>query len=89
MFNESIIIDIYEKVLQDKNTSPEYNRLRRKCIEQRDKFETNLTEEQRKELDNLIEERAVMDEVELKEFFIEGFKRGAKIVSEVLCSKTW
>lgn len=88
MFNESIIIDIYEKVLQDKNTSPEYNRLRRKCIEQRDKFETNLTEEQRKELDNLIEERAVMDEVELKEFFIEGFKRGAKIVSEVLCSKT-
>lgn len=89
MFNESIIIDIYEKVLQDKNTSPEYNRLRRKCIEQRDKFETNLTEEQRKELDNLIEERAVMDEVELREFFIEGFKRGAKIVSEVLCSKTW
>lgn len=88
MFNESIIIDIYEKVLQDKNTSPEYNRLRRKCIEQRDKFETNLTEEQRKELDNLIEERAVMDEVELREFFIEGFKRGAKIVSEVLCSKT-
>ncbi len=88
MFNESIIIDIYEKVLQDKNTSPEYNILRRKCIEQRDKFETNLTEEQRKELDNLIEERAVMDEVELREFFIEGFKRGAKIVSEVLCSKT-
>ena len=88
MFNESIIIDIYEKVLQDKNTSPEYNRLRRKCIEQRDKFETNLTEEQRKELDNLIEERAVMDEVELREFFIEGFKRGAKIVSEILCSKT-
>ena len=88
MFNESIIIDIYEKVLQDKNTSPEYNRLRRKCIEQRDKFETNLTEEQRKELDNLIEERAVMDELELREFFIEGFKRGAKIVSEVLCSKT-
>lgn len=88
MFNESIIIDIYQKVLQDKNTSPEYNRLRRKCIEQRDKFETNLTEEQRKELDNLIEERAVMDEVELREFFIEGFKRGAKIVSEVLCSKT-
>lgn len=87
MFNESIIIDIYEKVLQDKNTSPEYNRLRRKCIEQRDKFETNLTEEQRKELDNLIEERAVMDEVELREFFIEGFKRGAKIVSEVLCNK--
>ena len=88
MFNESIIIDIYEKVLQDKNASPEYNILRRKCIEQRDKFETNLTEEQRKELDNLIEERAVMDEVELREFFIEGFKRGAKIVSEVLCSKT-
>ena len=54
MFNESIIIDIYEKVLQDKNTSPEYNRLRRKCIEQRDKFETNLTEEQRKNSENYI-----------------------------------
>lgn len=86
MPNESTIIDIYDKVLQDKNTSPEYNRLRRKCIEQRDKFETNLTEEQRKELDDLIEERTIMDEVELREFFIEGFKRGAKIISEVLCS---
>ena len=86
--NESIIIGIYENVLENKEISPEYRRLRRKCIEQRDEFEKNLTEEQIKQLDNIFEERNIMDEVELREFFIEGFKRGAKIVSEVLCTET-
>ena len=85
--NESVIIDIYEKVLQDKETSPEYNQLRRKCIEQRNKLEKNLMEEQIKQLDNLFEERNIMDEVELREFFIEGFKRGVKIISEVYCNE--
>ena len=41
--NESIIIGIYENVLENKEISPEYRRLRRKCIEQRDEFEKNLT----------------------------------------------
>ena len=86
--NESIIIGIYENVLENKEISPEYRRLRRKCIEQRDEFEKNLTEEQIKQLDNIFEERNIMDEVELREFFIEGFKRGAKIVSEALCNET-
>lgn len=85
--NESVITDIYEKVLQDKETSPEYNRLRRKCIEQRNELEKNLTEEQIKQLDNLFEERNIMDEVELREFFIDGFKRGVKIISEVYCNE--
>lgn len=85
--NESIIIDIYETVLENKELSPEYRRLRRKCIEQRNEFEKNLTEEQIKQLNNIFEERNIMDEVELREFFIEGFKRGAKIASEVLCSE--
>ena len=84
--NESIIIGIYENVLENKEISPEYSRLRRKCLEHRDEFEKNLTEEQIKQLDNIFEERNIMDEVELREFFIEGFKRGAKIASEVLCS---
>lgn len=86
--NESIIIDIYENVLENKEISTEYRRLRRKCIEQRDESENNLTEEQIKQLDILFEERNIMDEVELREFFIEGFKRGVKIVSEVLCNET-
>ena len=86
--NESIIIGIYENVLENKEISPEYRRLRRKCIEQRDEFEKSLTEKQIKELNNIFEERNIMDEVEHREFFIEGFKRGSKIVSEILCSKT-
>ena len=59
-----------------------------RCIEQRDEFEKNLTEEQVKQLDNIFEERNIRDEVELREFFIEGFKRGARIVSETLCNET-
>ena len=86
--NESIIIGIYKNVLENKEISPEYRRLRRKCIEQRDEFEKNLTEEQIKQLDNIFEERNIRDEVELREFFIEGFRRGAKIVSETLCNET-
>lgn len=86
--NESIIIGIYKNVLENKELSPEYRQLSRKCIEQRDEFEKNLTEEQIKQLDNIFEERNIRDEVELREFFIEGFKQGAKIVSEALCNET-
>ena len=35
--------------MENKEITPEYRRLRRKCIEQRDKFEKNLTEEQIKQ----------------------------------------
>lgn len=87
--NESVIIGIYRNVLENKELSPEYRQLSRKCIEQRDKFEKNLTEEQVKQLDNIFEERNIRDEVELREFFIEGFKQGAKIISEALCNETW
>lgn len=86
--NESIIIGIYKNVLENKELSPEYRQLSRKCIKQRDEFEKNLTEEQIKQLDNIFQERNIRDEVELREFFIEGFKRGARIVSETLCNET-
>ena len=87
MPSESMIVDIYKKVLATKNTSLEYKQLRRKCIEQRDEFEKSLTEEQIKQLNNIFEERNIMDEVELREYFIEGFKQGVKILSEMLCNK--
>ena len=48
-------------MLENKEITPEYRRLRRKCIEQRDEFEKNLTEEQIKQLDNIFEERNIMD----------------------------
>ena len=87
MFNESTIVKIYKEVLATKHTSHKYNKLRRKCIKHRSEFECNLTEEQKEQLENLIEERTVMDEVELREYFIEGFKQGVKILSEMLCNK--
>lgn len=87
MFNEGTIVKIYKEVLATKHTSHKYNKLRRKCIKHRSEFECNLTEEQKEQLENLIEERTVMDEVELREYFIEGFKQGVKILSEMLCNK--
>ena len=87
MFNESIIVEIYKEVLATKNMSHKYNKLRKKCIKHRSEFENNLTKEQRKQLENLIEERTVMDELELREFFIEGFKQGVKKLTEMLCNK--
>ena len=87
MFNESIIVEIYKEVLATKHLSHKYNKLRKKCIKHRSEFESNLTKEQREQLENLIEERTVMDELELREFFIEGFKQGVKKLSEMLCNK--
>lgn len=87
MINESTIVEIYKEVLATKHMSHKYNKLRKKCIKHRSKFESNLTEEQREQLENLIEERTVMDELELREFFIEGFRQGVKKLSEMLCNK--
>lgn len=83
MEQESAILEIYKSIQRDKETSPEYNRLRRKAIEFRDEFENDLDPEQRKALNELIEQRTVMEEVECREYFIEGFVVATKIMTEV------
>ena len=47
MPNESIIEELYSKIVQEDEPSIEYEKERRKNIKLRDNFETTLTEEQK------------------------------------------
>lgn len=84
MPNESIIEEIYSRMVQEKQTSLEYNKQRRKNIELREKLEETLTERQKEQLDILIENRLVANGILSRERFVSGFKIAIKIIIEAL-----
>ena len=83
MPNESIIEALYKKMVQEDEPSTEYNKERRKNIELRDELESTLNEEQKEQLNILIESRLVMEDIECKDYFSKGFKIAVKIMTEV------
>ena len=84
MPNESIIEELYNKMVQEDPTSQEYDKQRRKNIELREKLEESLTEQQKEQLNILIENRIITDSIISKEMFIKGFKIAVKIIIEAL-----
>ena len=83
MPNESIIEELYSKIVQEDEPSIEYEKERRKNIKLRDNFEPTLTEDQKEQLNILIENRSVMEDIECKDYFSKGFKTAVKIMIEV------
>lgn len=84
MPNESIIEELYNRMVQENPTSQEYDKQRRKNIELREKLEESLTEQQKEELNILIENRIITDSIISNEMFIKGFKIAVKIIIEAL-----
>ena len=54
MEQPSALLELYERIEQDKPTNAEYNRIRRKSIELRDIIDKRLEQDQREQLDQLM-----------------------------------
>lgn len=83
MEKESAILEIYKHVQAEKETSEEYEIQRRKSIKLRDELENDLDPYQKEMLNNLIEQRTLAEEVEVREYFFEGFKIATRLMTEV------
>ena len=86
MEQQSVLQELYDKI-EEKGTSPEYDKIRRKSIEHRQIIEKYLTEEQKQELDILMEIKNEMAYQESKEYFIIGFTLATKLMIEVFHNK--
>ena len=87
MEQPSILLKLYEKIEQDKETNAEYNRIRRKSIELRDIIDKRLEQDQREELNQLMTLKNDMANEECKDYFIIGFTLATKLMIEVFHNK--
>ena len=87
MEQESVIMELYEKVEQEKDNSSEYTLILKEFNELREQFDSNINEEQQKELQTLLYLYGEMCTIECKEYFKEGFSKGVKLMTEVLCKE--
>lgn len=83
MLNESIIEEIYRRVVQEEEPSTEYKKEKSKNTQLRDELEMTLTDKQKEQLNILIESRIVMEDIDCKDYFSKGFKIAVKIMTEV------
>ena len=82
MEQSSALLDLYERIEQDKPTNAEYNRIRRKSIELRDIIDKRLEQDQREQLDQLMTYKNDMANEECKDYFIEGFSLAIRLITE-------
>lgn len=83
MEQESIILELYDKIEQEKVNSNEYDLIQKEFNELRENFDNKIIEEQQKELKTLFYLMNEMTEIKTKEYFIEGFSKGIKLMTEV------
>lgn len=83
MLNESIIEEIYRRVVQEEEPSTEYKKEKSRNTQLRNELESTLTDKQKEQLNILIESRIVMEDIDCKEYFSKGFKIAVKIMTEV------
>ena len=87
MEQPSTLLELYERIEQDKPTNAEYNRIRRKSIELRDIIDKRLQEDQKEELDQLMTYKNDMANEECKDYFIIGFTLATKLMIEIFYNK--
>lgn len=87
MEQDSVVIALYEKTEQEKKNSSEYTLILQEFNELRQKFDSNINEEQQKELQTLLYLYGEMDTIESQEYFKEGFSKGVKLMMEILCNE--
>lgn len=70
MEKEIAILELYEYVQMNKTSSKEYSRKLRKFIEAREDFDKQLLDEQKQQLENLLELYGDMHGQEFQEYFV-------------------
>ena len=70
MEKESAILELYEYVQMNKTSSKEYSRKLRKFIEAKEDFDKQLIDEQKEQLENLLELCVDVHGQEFQEYFI-------------------
>ena len=83
MPKESIIEELYNRMVQEEEPSTEYKKEKSRNTQLRDELEMTLTDKQKEQLNILIESRTVMEDIDCKEYFSKGFKIAIKIMTEV------
>lgn len=83
MEQESVILELYNKVEQEKNNSSEYALILQEFNELRRQFDSQISEEQQKELRTLLFLMKELSTIENKEYFAKGFSKGVKLMTEV------
>lgn len=81
--SKSAILELYQKVQQDKLNSPEYTKVLRKFNNCREEFDKKLSEEHRQQLTSILQIRSDIEGVGTKDYFIEGFKLATRLMTEV------
>ena len=84
MENDSDIIEIYNKVQQSKTVSPEYIQILHQFNIDREEFDKGINEQQRQDLVELLQKMKDMSSIEKEDYFVEGYKRGARLMIQIL-----
>ena len=87
MEQESIITELYDKIVQEKDNSKRYNSTLKEFNELREKFDSRINEEQQNDLQKLFLLIEIMSSVENQDYFKEGFVKGIKLMTEVYNGK--
>ena len=87
MEQESIITELYDKIVQEKDNSKRYNSTLKEFNELREKFDSRINEEQQNDLQKLFLLIEIMSSVENQDYFKEGFIKGIKLMTEVYNGK--
>ena len=87
MEQQNALIELFERIEQDKETNHEYKRLQRKSIELREIIDKRLQEDQKEELNTLMTLKNDMTSEECKDYFIEGFSLATRLMIAVFYHK--
>ena len=87
MEQESIITELYDKIVQEKDNSKRYNSTLKEFNELREKFDSRINEEQQNDLQKLFLLIEIMSSVENQDYLKEGFIKGIKLMTEVYNGK--
>lgn len=87
MEQESIITELYDKIVEEKDNSKEYSSTLKEFNELRKKFDSKIDNEQQRELQNLFYLLEIMSAIESKSYFKDGFVKGVKLMTEVYNGK--
>ena len=87
MEKESAILELYEYVQMNKTSSKEYSMKLRKFIEAKEDFDKQLIDEQKEQLEKLLELCGDMHGQEFQEYFIAGYTLATKLMAEVFINK--
>ena len=87
MEKESAILELYEYVQMNKTSSKEYYMKLRKFIEVKEDFDKQLIDEQKEQLEKLLELCGDMHGQEYQEYFIARYTLATRLVTEVFIDK--